>query len=183
LRTIASGPIWTLRPTGSYGFTVCVFAIEVRLAAFFVSKVATAFKGDSFFAFAARLNCTRGWPLSAAFLAFATRRFSTAGTFAITGRRGHLRALLAQNRFAAQLDSVPFNAQDFHQHLVTFLQLVFHFLHSMFRNLADVQQAIGSRNDFDERAKLRQPHHFTQIRLPDFRHCRQVVNPLNRFLR
>jgi hypothetical protein len=53
----------------------------------------------------------------------------------------------------------------------------------MFSNFADVQQPIGSRNDFDERAKLGQPHHFAQVRLADFRHRREIVDPLDRALR
>ena len=48
--TVAS---WTLRSARSYGFTVCLFAIKVRLAAFIIVEVAATFKGDSFFAFAA----------------------------------------------------------------------------------------------------------------------------------
>jgi hypothetical protein len=52
--TIASGTIW---PACRYGFTVCVFAVKVRLAAaFFLSEVTTAFKCDSFFAFSAWLS-------------------------------------------------------------------------------------------------------------------------------
>jgi hypothetical protein len=51
--TVAS---WTLRPSRRYGFAVCVFAIEVRLAAFFVGKVTAALECNSFFAFAAWLS-------------------------------------------------------------------------------------------------------------------------------
>jgi len=39
----------------------------------------------------------------------------------------------------------------------------------MFRRFADVAADHRFPNDFDERAKLGQPHHLTQIRLPDFR--------------
>ena len=53
----------------------------------------------------------------------------------------------------------------------------------MFSNFADVQQSIGSRNDFDERAKLGQPYHFAQVRLADFRHRREVIDALDRALR
>jgi hypothetical protein len=53
----------------------------------------------------------------------------------------------------------------------------------MFGNFADVQQAIGPRNDFDERPKLGQPHHLAQVRLADFRHRREIVDALNRALR
>src|SRR6185312_2523990 len=170
---------WTIRSSRCYSFTICIFAIEVRFAAFIGAKVTTAFEGNSFFAFAAWLG-RRTFTMLAAFTA---RTLTRRSAFTISALRRHFCALLAQNRFAAQLNAVAFNPQDFDQDLVAFLEFVFHFFHPMFSNLADVQQPIGSRNDFDERAKLSQPHHFAQIRLADFRHCREVVNALNRPLR
>jgi hypothetical protein len=53
MRTITSG---TVRPACSYGFTVCIFAIEIWLAAFIIVEVTAAFKGDGFFTFASRLR-------------------------------------------------------------------------------------------------------------------------------
>src|SRR5260221_702297 len=53
----------------------------------------------------------------------------------------------------------------------------------MLGDLADVQQAIGPRNDFDERAKLGDAHHFAQVRLADFGNGRQIVDHLDGFLR
>jgi hypothetical protein len=53
MRPIAS---WTFRPSCSYSFAVCIFAIKIRLAAFIIVEVAAAFEGYSFFAFAAWLS-------------------------------------------------------------------------------------------------------------------------------
>src|SRR5258708_6823863 len=53
----------------------------------------------------------------------------------------------------------------------------------MFGDFADVQQTIGPRNDFDERAELGDTHHFAQIRFADFGNGRQIVDHLNSFLR
>ena len=53
MRPIAS---WTLRPSCCYSLTVCIFAIKIRFAAFIIVEVAAAFKGDSLFAFSARLR-------------------------------------------------------------------------------------------------------------------------------
>jgi hypothetical protein len=69
VRTIAS---WTLRPSRGYGFTVCIFAIKVRLSAFIIVEVAAAFESYSLFAFAARLSRRT----LAAFPAFAARSFA-----------------------------------------------------------------------------------------------------------
>jgi hypothetical protein len=183
-------PTWTIRsvwPSCGYSFAVCIFAIKVWFAAFIIGEITAAFEGNGLFAFRAwlRRRTLRTRTTLAAFAAartFAARTLARRPTFtAITA--AHLGALLAQNRLAAQLNAVPFNSQDFHQYLVAFLQFVFHFFHSMFGNLADMQQTIGSRNDFDERAKLSQSHHFAQVRLADFRHRCQIVNALDRALR
>ena len=41
-------------------------------------------------------------------------------------------------------------------------------LDSVLGDLADVQQAIGAREDFDKRAELDQPYDFAEIGLADF---------------
>jgi hypothetical protein len=51
--TVATRTFW---PTCGYGFTVCVFAIEIRLAAFIIAKITTTFERDSLFTFAAWLS-------------------------------------------------------------------------------------------------------------------------------
>ena len=87
----------------------------------------------------------------------------------------HLRALLFQNCLARKADAVAFDRQDFHQHLVAFLQFVANIFNAMFGNFADVQQAFGSRNDFDERAEIRQPSDFAEISLAYFGGRRDVA--------
>src|SRR5882724_10111322 len=142
-RTVATRTIRTIWPACRYCFTVGVFAIEVRFAAFFLSEIATALKRDSFFTFAAWLSRRTLTTLTAfAAAGTLTRRPAAfaARTAAITftALRRHFCALLAQNRLAAQLNAVPFNPQDFHQDLVAFLEFVFHFFYAMFRNFADM---------------------------------------------
>src|SRR5262249_25821502 len=126
--------------TGMDGFAVSVFTIEVGLAGLVFVEVATTFDRDGFF----RLRPLRPRCFTA---------FRSGSAFAIAAARGrHLGALLFENGFAGQLDAIAFDAQDLHQHLVAFLQFVTDFAHAMFGDLADVQQAIGSGNDFDEGA-------------------------------
>jgi hypothetical protein len=55
-RPIASWTIRTVRSACRYRFPISIFAIKVRLAAFFFGKVTAAFKGNGFFAFAAWLS-------------------------------------------------------------------------------------------------------------------------------
>src|SRR5258708_5630212 len=106
----------------------------------------------------------------------------TASTAAFTAGC-HLGALLAQDRFAGQLDAVTFHGQHFHQDLISFFQLVFHFFHAMLGDFADVQKAVGAGENLHESAELGQAHHFAQISLANFRHGGEVVDHLNGFLR
>src|SRR5262249_49576174 len=66
-------------------------------------------------------------------------------------------ALFLEHRLAAELDLVAFERQHLHQDLVAFLQLVADFANAVFRNLADVQQAVGAGEDLDKRAEVHQP--------------------------
>ena len=84
------------------------------------------------------------------------------------GRSTHLRALLFQNRFARQPDAVAFDGQHLHQHLIAFFQFVANILDAMLGDFADVQQAFGPGNDFDECAEIRQPRDFAEVGLPYF---------------
>src|SRR5581483_9930929 len=100
-------------------------AIEVGLiaAAFFVSKVVSAFDGDG-----AAVGI--GLALGSAFL--------------LGSGSAHLGALLAQNCLAGELNAIAFQGQNFDQDLIAFLQLILHFLDAMFCDFADVQQAVGA---------------------------------------
>src|SRR5579864_9820360 len=68
------------------------------------------------------------------------RMASSAGIGVAPNLFFQLFALFAQDRFAAQLDFVAFERQDFDQNLIAFLQLVAHVLNAIFRDLADMQQ-------------------------------------------
>src|SRR5690242_13691514 len=59
-------------------------------------------------------------------------------------------ALLAQHRLAAQLDLIAFERQHLYQDLVALLQLVPDVFDPVLGNLADVQQAVGAREDLHE---------------------------------
>jgi hypothetical protein len=53
----------------------------------------------------------------------------------------------------------------------------------MFGDLADVKQAVSSRNDFHERAKVRQPRNLPEIRLPYLGRRRDIADNLQRLRR
>ena len=103
------------------------------------------------------------------------RRFTTSG-----GR--HLRALLLQDRLARKPDTVAFDGQHLHQHLVAFLQLIAHIGNAMLRHFTDVQQTFGSRNNLNKRSKIGQPSHFSQIGLPYLGRRGDIADNLQRFL-
>src|SRR5438552_2403187 len=95
----------------------------------------------------------------------------------------HLCSLFFQNSFARKSNAVAFNSQHLHQHLVAFLQFVANIFYAMFGDFADVQQAFGAGNNFDECAEVRQPGDFAKIGLPYFRGRRQITNDLQRLVR
>src|SRR5271155_3428674 len=57
-------------------------------------------------------------------------------------------------RFAREPHFVAFDRQHFDQHLVAQLQFIANVADAMLGNFADVQQAVRSREEFHERAKL-----------------------------
>src|ERR1700691_2401517 len=93
-----------------------------------------------------------------------------------------LLALLPQHGLAAELDFVAFERQDLDQNLVAFLQLVAHFAHAVLGDLADVQQAVRTRENLDESAEIHQPHHFAQVGLADLGHGGNVADDLQRVI-
>jgi hypothetical protein len=84
---------------------------------------------------------------------------ATFSTFAFGWRfsAAHLGALLFQDGLARQLDAIAFNGQHLHQDLIAFFQLVANIVDAVLGNFADVQQAIGAGDDFDECAEVGQP--------------------------
>src|SRR5438105_11235990 len=88
-------------------------------------------------------------------------------------------ALLAQDRFAAELDLIAFESQHLYQNLIALFQLIAHLLNAVFRNLADMQKAVRAGENFDECAEVDQPDHLAEIRLADFGHGRDVGHALD----
>ena len=141
----------------------CTLAIEIGLVRGLIRKIASAFNHKR-----SRWRTLALW--NRGYIAASPTRISTSPT--------HLRALLFQNRLARQPDAVAFHRQHFHQHLVAFLQLIADIADAMLRHFTDVQQPIGTRQNFDKRSKVRQPRDFPEIRLPYFRRRRNVSDNL-----
>ena len=76
-------------------------------------------------------------------------------------RQPEFRTLFPKNCLPRKLDAVPFNRKDLHQNLIALAQLILDLLHAMLRDLGDVQQAIGPREDLHERPELSKPNHLT----------------------
>jgi hypothetical protein len=92
----------------------------------------------------------------------------------------HLRALLFQDRFARETDAVAFDGKHFYKDLIAFFQFVADVLDAVLGNFADVQQAIGARDDFDKGAEVRQPRDLAKIGLPYFRGSGYIADHLQR---
>src|SRR5690348_14952012 len=161
--TIAPSISTTITTVSAVATLRSAFAIEVRLIRL-IRKIAATFNHQcaALHRLALRCHCCR---------------FSNASAL-----RRHLRALLFQNRLAREPDAVALHCQDFHQHLVAFLQLVSDVGNPMLRHFADVQQALGARNDFDKRTKVRQSSNLPEISLPYLGRRRDVADNLQRLL-
>ena len=77
---------------------------------------------------------------------------------------------------------LPSSAEHLHQDLVAFFQLVPHVLDTVLADFADVQQAVGTREDLNKRAEFHQPHNLAQIGLVDLSHGSDVGDPLDGLL-
>src|SRR5881397_3728647 len=95
----------------------------------------------------------------------------------------HFRSLLFEHGFARQADTISFDCQHFHQYLVALFQFVTNILDAMLSHLADVQQAICARKNFDKRAKICQPRDLAQVSLPDLGCRGQIANNLQGLVR
>jgi hypothetical protein len=69
----------------------------------------------------------------------------------------HLGALLLEDGLARQPYAVAFDGKHLYQHLVAFLQLITDVFDAVLRYLADVQQAVGTGNDFHKGPEISQP--------------------------
>jgi hypothetical protein len=68
----------------------------------------------------------------------------------------HLGPLLFQNCLAREANAVAFDRQHFHENLIAFFQFVANVFDAVLRDFADVQQTVGTGNDFDKRAEVGQ---------------------------
>src|SRR5690349_7907337 len=84
-----------------------------------------------------------------------------------------LGALVLEHGLARQANLTRrVNVDDLDQQLLTFVQLVAHVADAVVGNLGNVQQAVGARQDFDERAEVGEPLHSAQVSLVEFGHRR-----------
>ena len=90
--------------------------------------------------------------------------------------------LLAQDGFAAQADLVAFDVDHLYQHLIAFLQLVVDVLDAVLGDFADVQQAVGAGEDFDERAEFLNANHLAPVNPSDFDFGGDTLDVLDRAL-
>ncbi len=120
-------------------------AVEVG---FVVGEVGAAFDGQG--------GCVRGFRAAIRSTIF-RRKFAAA----------HLGALLLEDGFARQADAVAFDGQHFYQHLVALFQFVTNIFNAMLRDFADVQQAVGAGDDFDESAEISQTCDGAKVGLAD----------------
>src|SRR5882757_6021393 len=132
--------------------------------AFFVAATFRWPRLSALVAFAAGSSCRgRGWRAAAIFLGLLVARFLDKG-------------------FARQADLVAFDRQHLYQNLVAELQLIANVADAVFGNFADVQQAVGAGEEFDESAEFRQADNLAKIRLADFRAGGNVANHLQRLV-
>ena len=58
-------------------------------------------------------------------------------------------------------------------------ELIAHFLDAVFRDLGNMQQAVGAGEDLDERAEIDDAHYFAQIGLAHFGHRADIGDHLD----
>ncbi len=86
---------------------------------------------------------------------------------ASAGLAGLFFARLTQDGLAGEADLVALDSQHLDQHLVAQLQLIANVADALFGDFADVEQAVGARENFDEGAEVREAHDLTEISLAD----------------
>src|SRR5438445_10765776 len=93
-------------------------------------------------------------------------------------------AALFRERLLAGKPDLPgaVHRDDLHQHLVPFLEYVLDLLHPRVREIRDVHEAVGAREDLHERAELHDPPHRAEIGLSHLRLLRQRADHLDRLL-
>src|ERR1700756_1058273 len=125
----AISTIGAVSATRAAGFVGGRIAIEVGLALLFL-EVATTFNGH--------------------------RRRRGRSSFPAAARR-HLGALFLENSLAREPDAIAFDREHLHQYLIALFQFIANILDAVLGDLADVQQAIRSRNNFNKSSEVGQP--------------------------
>src|SRR5713226_5068876 len=74
----------------------------------------------------------------------------------------------ADERFAGEADLVALDGENFHEDLVTELQLIANVADAMLGDFADVQEAVGAGEKLDESAEFREANDLAEIGLADF---------------
>src|SRR5712672_1039819 len=91
-----------------------------------------------------------------------------------------LLARFANQRLAREPDLVALDREHLDQHLVAQLQLIANVANAMLGNLTDVQQAVGAREQLDERSEFGETHYFAEIGFADFRRSGYLAHHLQR---
>ncbi len=74
------------------------------------------------------------------------------------------------------------NIDDLDFHLIAFLEVVFHIVHALMRDLGDVEESVLIRENPDKSSELDDLLDSAFVGLADFSHGENVVDHLNRLL-
>jgi len=85
-----------------------------------------------------------------------------------------LLSLLAQDGFSGQLDFVTFQADDLHHDLIALLENIPNISNAVFVDFRDVEQPVGSREQFDKGAEIRNANDFSTVSFSYLRSRRQI---------
>src|SRR5580700_2892343 len=103
------------------------------------------------------------------------------GTLLATAAGGCLLLFLAgflDEGFARESNFVALDGKNLDEDLVAELQLVANVADAMFGDFADVQEAVGAGEEFDEGTELRKAYHFAKIGFADFGGSGDIANHL-----
>src|SRR5215831_5581744 len=92
--------------------------------------------------------------------------------------RASFMSLVAQDCLAAEPDLVAVYRNDLHEELVALLEFLANILDTMLGHFADVQQAVRTRENLDERSELRESHHLAEVGFAELCFSHQVLDDL-----
>jgi len=110
----------------------------------------------------------------------AAAAFPTRGTGVAAASSGFLLlfAGFADEGLARQANLVALDGKDLDEDLVAKLQLIANVANAMLGDFADVQEAVGAGEKFDESPELREANDFAEIGFADFGAGSDVANHL-----